>query len=233
MIHLVTLFSIDLDADLIPHFIEHYKALELDSYTCFLNSSARTDKDFAKACQITFESSGFDVVPIEKPFQQMTLRKHLFDDFKKTLPKQDFLLTVDSDELQMWPQRPREMVETYDLFQGDLIDCYDDRLKYALPGVPLDKQFPRQSSRLESTIYKNCLTSLRLNYNKILMAKNTHNICYLGSHGLIDPISPTINMYSGMIVEHYRWRKSIYNRLASKNYYKLEHKQAIEQFFTE
>lgn len=230
MIHFASFMNPNWDIDLLPHWIAHYKALELDTYTVYLHIP-KCENDIASlSAKKMLEKRGFTVIFVNGDFRDGALRNETLTAFRLTLPQNDFLMTADSDEFQMWTKKPGEVMSNRDVMTGFLMDVYDSSLHDANSYEGLTYQYPYRLRELERVIFKDC-PDPNLNYGKICIARAGVPVCFVGSHEINGDAGHGLRVSSEVEILHFRWRTSVLNRLMAKTYYKLEHLNAIMDYF--
>lgn len=235
-IHFVSLFGVDLDYDILLPWCQHYNIMDYDSYTIFVHSMHHDCSRFADACD-TFMRFGFNVdIVYPKPYT--TQRRHdLLDKFAKSLDPLDYMVVADSDEfhrLGNWGGTFREAILSSDILEGKLVDRWGDRLVAANNAVPLELQYP-YSGDLFTMIFdsSDCPEKSKWrspNRNKILAARAGLPVAHQGSHVLYKR-DTDLRAMQGFIVEHYKWRHTISDRLKTKWYYRDSYDKAVAEQF--
>lgn len=236
-IHFAALVGVDVDSDLLPWWIPHYKALGLDSYTVFLHESLDVQKNiFARRL---FLESGFLVHSVpENAIRDSSVmagcpdgvRRLVLDAYAKSHHPRDFLITADGDEIQEWEESPHDAVKRgVSVMLGRLVDRYDDTLHDALPNKTLEENFPGEHPDLHEHFKKESLMQ-----KKICMAPASYPVEYSGSHDvIINKSLPSFCRVSGPIrVLHFRWRRSAIARVQGRYYWSDEDIAAMKQFFS-
>ena len=247
-IHLLCLFSVRLDSDLIPFFIEHYKKLELDFYTVHLHLSGVEELDFE--AHNVFLQHGFTVVPVpfadtlERP--ETAYAKAIPKDapitlstwpgaykapmtlaYIKTMPKEDYLLPVDSDEFQMWETSPHDVaVSGVDFVRGVFVDRFDRRLKFADRALTLEENFPYTHENLPKHL------GVNLANTKIVLTLPHVPIDYSGAHEEKKIAGAHYKEWPHIIpVHHVRWRPNIKERIEHRFYTPPDYAKKVLGFF--
>lgn len=223
-IHLITLMAIDLDWDILDFWIDHYKKLDIDTYTVFVHIE-QSLKHLNEGTQ-KLKDAGFNVCPVHGGNQYCEeLRDTVMKAYLLNIPKDEFILTVDSDEFQMWPDNDIHqsmMHGEIDLMEGYLIDCFNTTLKPAEPHIPLDIQYPKRVKHLEKRLFPTDKKISNMHQEKICCHKNIINIDFYGSH-VIKSIPEKIKGYfrsrGTLDVLHYKWRATTKQRLLTKPWY--------------
>lgn len=239
-IHLVALIGVGVDADILPFWVRHYKALQFDSYTVFLHSCGEAGKD--RAIEKMLLMDGFRVVMVPEnalrdnpimPNCPDMVRSILFDSFCLGLPQKDFLVTADGDEFQEWYEKPHELVSRgIKVLYGRLIDCFDETLHRVNPEMSLHDNYPMRDADLGLRFR----LGPTLNQNKICMAPVSMPVDYSGSHDIKRGQSDSVFTHmvsSGPIdVLHYRWRDSAITRARGRRYWTDADLLRMRDFFS-
>jgi len=235
-IHFASLFGVDLDYDIMVQWIEHYLGMECDTYTVFLHSMDRTSPryEFVKRA---FETSTFRVHKSDERAYTTQMRNDILERFAQSLNPTDYLVVADSDEFQClpnWAKNFRDLVMSCDVLKGILVDRWDDTLHEAKPGIPLNEQYPRQGDVFKLLFDKsNDEEKFRWrvpNPRKILAARAGLPVAHMGSHVLYCA-NEGLKQRSGCLVEHYKWRHNIVERLKTKWYYHEGYAREVASFF--
>lgn len=222
-IHFASLFCVDYDMDLAALWIDHYLALDFDSYTIWLNTQ-RDDSGKLFAVRDLFRDKGVEVCIASGKFLNGGLRVDTLGPFANSLDGNDHLVTADSDEFHN--VQSRGFYEKYELTRGLTVDRYDKTLHDAIAGVPIKKQFPLQGD-VESRVIASLPQGARaywprINKDKVCCALARLPVAFGGSHMLYPDgqgkqpeaeCSPVIEAF------HYCWRGSMLRRMAGKDYY--------------
>lgn len=238
-IHFAALVGVEVDSDLLPWWIPHYRAMNLDSYTVFLHESLDEEKNRqAEILLLTLGNFSVRRVPENAlrespawPGAPDGVRRAILGTFAKSLHPQDFLITADGDEIQEWEENPREAVARgVAVVLGQLIDRFDDTLHDALPGKTLLESFPAEHPDLHSFFRKVSLVS-----KKICMAPASFPVEYSGSHDLTlgEKFPPRCTVSGTLRVLHFHWRKSAASRVRGRSYWGADEIAAMENFFQE
>lgn len=235
-IHFAALFGVDLDYDIMPHWCEHYLSMGYDSYTVFLHSRDWKSERFAFT-KSAFDAARFNVINAPDEPYTTAMRNSILDNFAKSLNPLDYLCVADSDEFHFpgpWAANFRDLILSCDVLYGTLVDRFGNYLNAALPDVPLKVQYPcsgdvfkivyDRSDDLDRDRWR------KPNPNKILAARAGLPVAHLGSH-VMYTTPPDTRERRGCIVEHYKWRHNIVERLRTKWYYDKGYAQALENFF--
>lgn len=236
-IHFAALLGVEVDADMIPWWAPHYRALKLDSYTVFLHESPNERKNVgAESVLLDF---GFAIrrVPENalRDFPVMPncpdgVRRTLLKSFAESLPPRDFLVTADGDEIQHWQETPKEAVARgIEVVTGRLFDRFDDTLHQPVPGWTLEESFPGEHPDLHEYFKQEPLMQ-----KKICMAPASFPVEYSGSHDFITVKGTHRNCFiTGPIrILHYRWRASAIARVEGRYYWPAEEIAAMKRFFS-
>jgi len=235
-IHFAALVGVEVDYDLLPWWIPHYRALGLDSYTVFLHECRNENRNIEAL--VLLKSAGFRVHPVPEnalrespawPGAPDGVRRTLLGSFAKALHPDDYLVTADGDEIQEWEENPREAVARgVAVVLGQLIDRFDDTLHDAIPGKTLLESYPSEHPDLHSFFRKVSLVS-----KKICMAPASFPVEYSGSHDLTlgAKFPPRCTVSGTLRVLHFHWRKSAATRVRGRSYWSPEEISAMEQFF--
>lgn len=236
-IHFAALVGVDVDSDLLPWWIPHYREMHLDSYTVFLHESLDEEKN-NQAEVLLVVLGGFNVRRVSEnalrespawPGAPDGVRRTILGAFAKSLHPQDFLITADGDEIQEWEENPRDTAARgISVVLGQLIDRFDDSLHDAIPGKSLLESFPIEDENLHRYFRKVSLVS-----KKICMAPASYPVEYSGSHDLTlgEKFPPRCTVSGTLRVLHFHWRKSAASRVRGRSYWSVEEIATMEKFF--
>jgi hypothetical protein len=236
-IHFVSFFGVDYDMDLLPWWSQWYLDRKLSSYTVFLH---RFPKAVASDTKEWFRKLGFDVniAPCE-PFNDANLKRKTIGDFVATLPRDDYVIAPDDDEFQCMPgsntpiDYSRECSRN-DILMGCMIDRYaESRLlpecienpfvQYSLeePGFGkfVGNFAPPQFQHLRWPLERR---------QKLIAANACRKVDFNGSH--VGTVSPDDRIAFNYRIVHFRWRKSMGEKMLSKAYYDRELCRAVGGF---
>jgi len=241
-IHLVALISPELDYDIIPHWIRYYNEFNIDTRTVFLNTTTNiSGKHTPKYLEVKdlFELNSYIVLPSFGGFNSGDLKIDIFNAFKFWMHKDDYLLVADSDEFQQWGTfdiKSLTLDGQVDFFHGYLVDCYGGKLTDATPG-DLNLQYPMRTRKLEYSIV-GCPVDSYFHDTKILMSKVWVPVCFHGSHEVLMNQIPSYRKgnFRGrgeFEVLHFRYRKTLRDRLMTKRWNTDTKADKILEFFNE
>lgn len=237
-IHFLALIGVALDADLFPWWIPHYKALNLDSYTVFLHEGPDASQNLA--AQALFIREGFRVTMLpEKTVRDnpvcpgdpgIGVRSVLFDLCALALLAEDFIVTADGDEFQVWTESPHAaLARGLKLVTGSLIDCFDDTLHGPDPEKTLAENYPIEYYNL-SGLWR----SVPYKTQKICMSPSPYPVDFSGSHEVKrdhTEVTPRLPSTGPLAVLHYRWRESAFKRVQNRPNWPPEEIAFIKNFF--
>lgn len=234
-IHLITLMATNLDADILGHWIDHYNQLELFRKTVFIHEELSS-----RQCIEQLEDNGFRTSLIAIPprgyiedrgsksraiSRNAESRSHVMEGYSMAVPPNEYILSVDSDEFQQWPDNDIIKIMMHGQIHsmdGQLIDCFDNVLKSAVPNIPLDVQYPKRATQLEYNLYPNMHNTAKLALGKICCHRNDIRIEYGGSHKVMampNRLKGCFRSRAGLEVLHYKWRANARERLLTKPWY--------------
>jgi hypothetical protein len=236
-IHFASLFCVDFDLDLLPYWVEHYLSFRFDDYNVWLNTQRNATGKLA--CAFKYLSDrGFNVTIENGQFVNGSLRAKVMEEYVSTLPKNDYLVTADSDEFQNMNGDYCDLIREYDVVNGILVDRYDDTLHDAekkSDGSDLFQQFPHEGCVEQEIIFKyldgDASKWSVVRRSKIMAARAGIPVSFGGSHFAFthrENIRYTPEHYS---VYHFTWRDSLLGRMAGKHYYKAAHLWYVSKFF--
>ena len=154
-IHFVSLISIDFDVDLLPYFIPHYSDLECDNYCLFLHEGKNTDANLWAESAAREAGWKARFIPREASFGGGELRRALFEKFRRAVKPDDYIISADADEFQIWKDSPREIGEAgYDIVLGRRIDRFNEKLCDIDFSLDLETNFPMENENLWKIIYR-------------------------------------------------------------------------------
>lgn len=235
-IHFASLFGVDLDYDIAVQWCEHYMAMNYDTYTVFLHSLDRESPRYQFVSQ-EFMHAGFTVLRSPDEPYTTAMRNNLLHSFARFLHPADYLVVADSDEFHtpgLWATNFRDLILSCDVLYGTLVDRWADSLHEANPSLPLDEQYP-----FTGDVFKTVFDMSddpdkgrwRVpNPDKILAARAGLPVSHVGSHVLYETLE-NLKERKGCIVEHYKWRHNILDRLKTKWYHHEGFDRAVAEYF--
>jgi len=235
-IHFASLFGVDLDYDIIVQWCAHYASMKYDTYTVFLHSIDPSSTRF-QFIRRAMKVSGFTVIEAPAVPYTTQMRNDLLDGFAKSLDPLDYLVVADSDEFHStgpWTSNFRDLIMSCDVLYGKLVDRWADSLIEANPTLPLDEQYPHAGD-IFKIVFARTRDPERERWHapvldKILAARAGLPVSHVGSHTLYRRDVHTKERHS-CIVNHYKWRQSLFDRLKTKWYYKESYDSAVADFF--
>ncbi len=226
-IHLVSLVSVDNDADLLPFFLEHYDTLGCDNNVVFLHLGE--DPEASDLCAKSIEAFGWrcSLVPKTASFGGGALRKVLLDNFRKAAKPEDYIICPSADEFQIWTEPPSLAVEGgFDMVVGRLEDRFADTLSGIEEDATLEACYPNIHPHLTKILFPK-RPRLR---DKIVMAKVKIPVDYRKCFNVEG--KPEGLRVDGIVpIHHYKWRDGIFDRLRTRPDYTREEIQSIKEFF--
>ena len=252
-IHFAVMFGVEFEMDLFDHWSDYYLKCKFDSYHAILHSEYNDIPDEAVS---RFRSKGFTTEIAPKMFHgNGILRKLILENYSKSLPPDDILVTADADEYQSYrvlheldiveqyghihnlgaaiplPLNYRDLLESYDVLSGFLVDRYSDTLD-ASRGDPF-LQYPYEEC-YTGNILKNavppqyCTKSVwpQTRRSKILAAPVKYDTAFSGSHCMLN-VPADARIKEGLAVYHFAWRESARRKVAVKSYFSQENLSEI------
>lgn len=226
-IHFVCLVSVDFDVDMLPYFLPHYTALELDNYCIFLHEGKDTDAN------LWAEKSARDLgwkarfVPREASYGNGELKKQLLNKFQRACQPSDYIVTSDGDEIQNWDVPPQEFAaKKYDIVIGRRLDRFNEILLPIDHTLELEANFPLVHDNLSKVLFDKRPRAR----DKIVMSKASCPVDFRKSMGLTRELS-NLKVGSEIPVCHYKWRDNIFKRLRERSDYTPDEIKAIKLFF--
>lgn len=240
-IHFASLFCVDFDLDLLPFWTEHYLSFRFDDYNVWLNTQRNNTEKLNYAFKYLSER-GFNVTIEHGQFVNGSLRAKVMEEYVSTLPKNDYLVTADSDEFQNMDGDYCSLIRQYDVVNGILVDRYDDTLHPAsssiTPGrvrASLSDQFPHEGCVEQQIIYDYLNGDASkwpvVRRSKIMAARAGIPVSFGGSHFAFTHRENIRYSPEHYTVYHYTWRNSILERMGGKHYYKAAHLWYVSKFF--
>jgi hypothetical protein len=152
---------------------------------------------------------------------------------------EDYLLVADSDEFQQWGTfdlKSLTLDGQIDFFSGYLVDCYGSKLSPA-NHTNLSEQYPLRTRKLEYRLIGSPKDRFFAD-TKILMSKVWVPVCFHGSHEILMNKIPSYRKgnFRGrgeFEVLHFRYRKTLRDRLMTKRWNDDEQASKVLEFFNE
>lgn len=142
MIHLVTMAGAHVDV--LPHMLEHYRALGIESFFVNLNLADEHDPVREQVDEIT-RRFGCGVASVTVGNWQLVLQE-LYLKQREQYPT-DWFLLADQDEFQIYPAAIQDVIRAcgrWDYIRGCFVDriARDGSFPEVLPDVPIWDQYP-------------------------------------------------------------------------------------------
>lgn len=228
-IHFVSLVSVEHDVDMLPTFIPHYSAMDLDNYVLFLHEGPNTDANLW--AERSAKEAGWKCrfVPRESSYNNGELKRALLNKFLKACKNpNDYVICADGDEIQTWPFSPFDVArDNYDMVLGRRIDRFNERLVGIDHEIPLDVNFPLQHDNLSKILFPKRPRTR----DKIVMAKASVPVDYKKCMGLSVKMPGNLRVTGEVPILHFKWRDNIFRRIRERADYLPEEVQAIHSFF--
>ena len=225
-IHLACLFGLH-DKDLLPHWMKHYARYAFDTMTIFFHAPGMNEEQREGYAQMAREN-GFDALFASFGFfASGSGRAYVMEHMKRLLPKDDYLVTADSDEFHvMDPATYRDIILDHEAVTGNNRDRWDEKLHYAKEDAPLERQFPSFGDIMAAYQKKQTVNVT----DKVMACRVSVAVDFTGSHRIIEKTAPR-NIYGGQAVDHYRWRPCVLDSFKDKFYYRLSDMRNIMDIF--
>lgn len=227
-IHFVSLVSIDHDIDMLPYFIPHYAEMGLDNYCLFLHEGKDTDANLwaEKAAKENGWKSRF--IPREASFGNGELKRVLFEKLRRACKPSDYIVCADGDEIQKWGMSPREVADdNFDMVLGKRFDRLNEKLVDIDHSLELEENFPMTHDNLSRVLFPKRPRSR----DKIVMAKASVPVDYRKCMSLTVKNPGNVKVTEGVAINHYKWRRGIFDRLRERPDYLPGEIAAIQKFF--
>lgn len=251
-IHLLVMFGIAVDFDLIPYFIDYYKRVEgITHFHVNIHLSGDKEKDeravflFTQAgyiiekvlpydleMPVTADGSGIKFRPagtmIPLALWPDVFKGPFLNEFRGKLPLNAYILPVDSDEMQEWDRSPAWYVnEGYDAVLGKLWDRYGKDLQAPDPKLSLKENYPYERQNLSALWRHPPMIDA-----KYLLFKNDISVIANGYHELGEVQPRTLKLNERPLrVLHYRWRDTLKKRVEGRLWYYDYDYEGINRFF--
>jgi hypothetical protein len=204
-IHLLSVVGTQID--LIPHFIDHYRSLEIDSIILTVHQEVENNDRFYEIKEVCKHRGVSNVYSYIGPWNEDS-NPHIFDAIKEKSPS-DWYVIADIDELHLYPQSINELIYQCEQAGSDYVSgCYVDRISRDGDLSPFGKgtlweQFPLGASILHQ------LTGAAI--NKVTLSRGIIRTCagqHLALNGIGFPVDDAFTQ-----IHHFRWDSSIIERL--------------------
>jgi len=226
-IHFISLVSVDLDSEMLPYFLPHYAGFGLSNYVIFLHEG-KSKSDTAWSVEAA-KSLGMKakIIPQNASFQNGELKKVLFENFAKACSPEDYILTADADEIQHWNEAPVEYIQKdVDVVLGTRVDRFNDSLREIDPEEELETQYPFSHENLSRHLWPK---RPRANH-KIVLSRAKVPVQFEKSKTILGD-GKGLNIADGVLIEHYKWRSNIFERLENRLGYAPNEIQSLKNFF--
>ena len=195
-IKLISCISLDYDEVLLPHFMDHYSKLDIDSFHLILHSNK--DFDLKKYNYLNVNLKLDKWVGI---FDGVTKTNKFNNIIKES--KEEYILLADVDEFQIWNINLKEAIKKYKAVWGTLRDRESkDKELIEVTSEELNKQFPLITKRTNwGSLDKPCLFP--------------SSDYLLGPHNLKTYTNPHKDLID---IDHYRWIKGRVEKMIERKY---------------
>jgi len=196
-LNLLNITSTKYDADLVPHFVQHYKQFDIDEWHVILHRDEDVEPHEARK---NFRSAHPSIKFYE--WNDMFLSTEKIKLFNSIIKKLDgYILLADIDELQIWPKEPKDMLRDQPIVGGWLKDRTPMNSLYSkvTHDDSLFNQFP-VSSTLSKDLFK-MYTHKPCVFHKSYKLVNSHDLELYNN--------PVYYQDKTMIdIAHFRWTDS-------------------------
>lgn len=227
--HFIALVGLDYDTDLLPYWVDYYREYGFDEYRVWLHvngdEEAHPDPRRVRYGEL-FRDNGFYVEQAYGEFANGALRMRCLKGYQRTLPDDDFVICADSDEFQILSKDDYfDLMKCgFEVISGELRDRFDFTLHNPEPLIfgdpvrmPLHVQYPLHGNVAQ--IAKQTVEPASCCRAKVLAAKASVNVSYIGSHRVS---GSKHREAKGYIVDHYTCRESYLRRMGGKTYFRPE-----------
>jgi hypothetical protein len=231
MVHLICLFGLRCDRDILLHFLRHYEKYPFSSRHIVFDGLDEGDE----APQIA-QYHGFTPHRISGEFRDGTLRHMALSPFYSQL--QGHIMAVDSDEfIDLPPEIFSPALITIDAVKGYLVDRFGPHACNAQEGIELDHLYPYAGD------FYRAIAGCEANggaggKRKIILSRVGLPVNLLGSHMLSCEIgyphfhNPNLAYFSKVLpVMHYSFRESIIERMSGKSYFNGAHIASVAKYY--
>lgn len=143
-LNLLNVTSTEYDADLVRHFVEHYSQFNIDEWHIILHNGSDQEQyevaSLYKSLRPNIRFHKWDGIFLSSE------KVKLFNTVKNSF--EGYVLLADVDELQEWPQEPKDMLLKQPVIGGYLVDRLplEGKVKKVENSPNLFKQFPIESN---------------------------------------------------------------------------------------
>ena len=227
-IHFVCLVSVDFDVDMLPYFIPHYSGLEMDNYCIFLHEGKDTDANLWAEKSAREMGWKCRFVPREASYGNGELKRQLLNKFQRACKPEDYIVSADGDEIQVWKDSPHEIAgQGFDMVLGRRIDRFNEKLIGIDHALELEANFPLEHDNLSKVLFPKRPRSR----DKIVMAKASCPVDYRKCTNLVTAAPRNLRVTGEIPILHYKWRENIFKRLRERSDYSPDEVKAIHKFF--
>lgn len=237
-INLVSLIDPALDIDLMPFWISHYQKALLDRYIVFIHHKPGLNDCQCDQAEVMLESAGWEHRRARWGSDRLltSLQRSTIDSVRATMGPDDIVVAPDSDEFHNIAdyRRHSETLHEASLLAGVFEDRWDSTLHCAVPGIPLEIQYPLRGDIYEAAACRYARSNdpnwkTYINRTKAIAFKNKMVIDTGGTHvppGMLDTLHE-----KPVLVRHYSWRRGFVGRMLAKGYHPLWFIAALLQMF--
>jgi hypothetical protein len=211
-VHLRACIGVDRDLDLIGHLLEHYRSLGIRHYHLILHTTDARGPALDRARRRVGEGcAGLDCdvrTWVTADFRANDYKKRL-DEIIRDLDDEDWVLSVEADEFQVYPDGLQAVLDActqggFDCVSGVFVERFPlgPRLETLRVDVPLWQQCPRT---LASRPVLGNVNKVVLHRKAITLTSGNHQ----AAHG-----TPRLHPRT-VAVHHFRWFDNIYRKLDS------------------
>lgn len=227
-VHFVSLYGVDLDLDLLPHWAAWYRKYDFDRYFLYLQSNRQLSECERQEYRQLFAGYGFESVWIPDAFQFGRIRLKYVQSYHDSLPHGDYLVCADSDEIHGVPADYKDRIKQHEIITGHTVDRYSETLTPAQPDISIWEQYPRCGD-VKATVYERYPKAIyQPTKRRILAARSNVQLNYAGSHYVTGGPYATHGDYP---VYHFAYRHNCLDRMGRKAYYTADNLFKMARFF--
>lgn len=228
-IHFVSLFNPEYDFDMLKPWATYFRSLNLDTYTIYMHTRSNPSSEKVDSWRREFTKYGFFAEYIQDEARCAFIRERVMGEHIRYLDSDDYIMTIDSDEIPELPENFKEIVFSSAMVTGSLIDRWGSELCDYDGTRTLDLTYPfRGNFYSHANIERKDIEGP---LNKIIVSRVSVPISFAGSHVHFAEEPDASNIAGPYVINHFRYRGSLKQRMIERGVYSAEDIIEINTYF--